>query len=259
MSEMSASSHRPVIGVTGSAQLAERGYPIQAAGDHNISAVHQAADCMPLIIPGRPDAVDTNALLDVCDGFLLTGGRANVHPNHYGHTETAAHGMFDHGRDAVVLPLIRAAVEMGLPVFGVCRGIQEMNVAFGGALHPEIRDLPGRMNHRMPPDETDMDVIFRKRHAVKLTPGGRFQQMLGVDEIMTNSLHGQGLTDLGDRIVVEGVAEDGTIEAIHVSGASSFAIGVQWHAEYRAAEDDVSAALFSAFGAAARAAAGRRR
>jgi len=256
---MSASRRRPVIGLSGSAITIERGYPVQAAGDHNVSAVHEAADCMPLIIPGRPDAVDIGQLLEVCDGFLLTGGRANVHPAHYGHEETAAHGMFDHGRDGVTLPLIRAAVEAGLPVFGICRGIQEMNVAFGGALHPEIRDLPGRMNHRMPPDETDMDVIFRKRHVVKLTPGGQLQALLGADEIMTNSLHGQGLTDLGGRIVVEGVAEDGTIEAIHVSGAKSFAIGVQWHAEYKAGEDDVASKLFRSFGEAARAAAERKR
>ena len=115
------------------------------------------------------------------------------------------------------------------------------------------------MNHRMPPDETDMDVIFRKRHAVKLTPGGRLQAMLGADEIMTNSLHGQGLTELGERIVLEGVAEDGTIEAVHVAGAPSFAIGVQWHAEYKAAEDEVSTALFRAFGDAARDVAARKR
>lgn len=254
-----SASRRPVIGVTGSAQLAERGYPIQAAGEQNITAVHEAADCTPLIIPGRPDAVETGALLEVCDGFLLTGGRANVHPHRYGHEETEAHGQFDHGRDDVVLPLIRAAVEAGLPIFGVCRGIQEMNVAFGGELHPEIRELPGRMNHRMPPDETDMDVIFRIRHSVKLTPGGQLQAMLGADEIMTNSLHGQGLTELGERIVLEGVADDGTIEAVHVAGARSFAIGVQWHAEYKAIEDEVSATLFRAFGTAAREAAGRKR
>lgn len=249
---------RPVIGVTGSALIADRGYPIQAAGEHNIAAVHEAADCTPLIMPGRPEAVEIGALLDVCDGFLLTGGRANVHPNHYGHEETEAHGMFDHGRDGVVLPLIRAAIEAGKPVFGVCRGIQEMNVAFGGALHPEIRELPGRMNHRMPPDETDMDIIFRKRHVVKLSEGGQLRDLLGAEEIMTNSLHGQGLTELGERIALEGVAEDGTIEAVRVTDAPSFAIGVQWHAEYKAAEDEVSAKLFAAFGDAARGAMGRR-
>ncbi len=253
-----AARHRPVIGITGSAVTLDRGYPVQAAGEANISAIAGPAGCLPLIVPGRPDALEISELLEVCDGFLLTGGRANVHPTHYGHQETDAHGTFDHGRDDVVLPLIRAAVEAGLPVFGVCRGIQEMNVAFGGELHPEIRDLPGRMNHRMPPDETDMDIIFRKRHAVKLTDGGQLQAMLHADEIMTNSLHGQGLTELGTRIALEGVAGDGTIEAVHVKDAPSFAIGVQWHAEYRAAEDEVSAALFGAFGDAAREAAERK-
>jgi putative glutamine amidotransferase len=135
-------------------------------------------------------------------------------------------------------------------LFGICRGFQEMNVAFGGTLHPEIRDLPGRMNHRMPPGETDPQVIYRPRHAVRLAAGGKLAGLLGCDEVMVNSLHGQGLLDAAPRIIVEGRAEDGTPEALSVAGAHGFAIGVQWHAEYTAGADPVNRRMFEAFGAA---------
>jgi putative glutamine amidotransferase len=244
---------RPVVGVTGSRLLAEGTYAVQAAGMRNLEAVAEVADCLPVIVPGMPEASEVAELLDLCDGFLLTGGRANVHPSHYGQQETDKHGTFDHGRDGVVLPLIKAALENGVPVFGVCRGIQEMNVALGGTLHPEIRELPGKMNHRMPPGEKDPAVIFRKRHRVSLTRGGEFHRLLGTTEIVTNSLHGQAIVEWSDRVVIEGVAEDGVIEAISVKDARRFALGVQWHAEYDAGADPVSRTLFEAFGAAARA------
>ncbi|TVQ55652.1 MAG: gamma-glutamyl-gamma-aminobutyrate hydrolase family protein [Rhodobacteraceae bacterium] len=249
---------RPVIGVSGSHLLAEGTYPVQAAGMRNLEAIAEVADCLPIIVPGMPEASEIGELLDLCDGFLLTGGRANVHPSHYGHEETEKHGMFDTGRDGVVLPLVQAAIAEGWPVFGVCRGIQEMNVALGGVLHPEVRELPGKMNHRMPPGETDPEVIFRKRHVVRLTPGGEFARLLGVSEIVTNSLHGQAIVEWGERVVVEGVAEDGVIEAISVKDAPSFALGVQWHAEWDAENDPVHRALFEAFGSAARARAAAR-
>ncbi len=120
----------------------------------NIEAVAQVAGAVPMIIPALSNCVDIDEIMGVCDGFLLTGGRPNVHPQEYGHQPTEAHGTFDRGRDRVALPLIRACVEAGQPVLGICRGFQEFNVAMGGTLHPEIRDLPGRMNHRMPPDGT---------------------------------------------------------------------------------------------------------
>ena len=243
---------RPVIGVTGSHLMVESTYAVQGAGMRNLEAVAEVADCLPIVVPGMPEASEVRELLSLCDGFLLTGGRANVHPSHYGEAETEKHGTFDPGRDNVVLPLITAAVESGLPVFGVCRGIQEMNVAFGGKLHPEVRELPGKMNHRMPPGEKDPTVIFRKRHTVRLTPDGEFARLLGTEEIVTNSLHGQAIIEWGERIAVEGVSEDDVIEAISVRDAPSFALGVQWHAEYEAASDPVSRRLFEAFGEAAR-------
>ena len=156
------------------------------------------------------------------------------------------------------MPLVEACVERGVPLFGICRGFQEMNVAGGGSLHPEIRDLPGRMNHRMPRLETgeihpDPTVVFADRHDVQLTPDGVFARILGSDLIRVNSLHGKGILEIGGRIVAEGVAEDGTIEAIRVKGAQGFALGVQWHAEYDPQDNPVNRALFEAFGEAVRA------
>jgi len=148
-----------------------------------------------------------------------TGGRPNVHPEEYGHEPTEAHGDFDRDRDRLVLPLIRDCVEAGLPILGVCRGFQEFNVAYGGTLHPEIRDLPGRMNHRMPPDGT-VEEKFALRHEISLTSGGKFARVFGSDKVMVNSLHGQGIEEAGERIVIEGVAPDGTPEAIHVAWAA---------------------------------------
>ncbi len=132
-----------------------------------------------------------------CDGFLFTGGRPNVHPEEYGEEETEAHGAFDRGpRPSDHLPLIRACVERGQPVMGVCRGFQEMNVAMGGTLYPEIRDLPGRDNHRMPPDGT-LEEKFELRHEVTLTEGGPFHRVFGSHKVMTNTLHGQGIKNRG--------------------------------------------------------------
>jgi len=218
----------------------------------NSDAVANVSDCLPLLIPSDPRYVSVSELLDVCDGFLLTGGRPNVHPEEYGEEETEAHGDFDRARDAVVLPLIRACVEKGQPIFGICRGFQEVNVAMGGTLYPEIRELPGRMNHRMPPDGT-LEEKFALRHTVTLSEGGVFHRVFGATEIMTNTLHGQGIKSVGERVVIEGHADDGTPEAIHIKDAPGFTLSVQWHPEWDAANDPASRPLFQAFGDAVRA------
>lgn len=240
---------RPVVGIIGNSHMINDQYPAHAGGTMNSQAVAEVAEALPLLIPCDPRYVSVNELLEVCDGFLLTGGRPNVHPEEYGEPETPAHGAFDRGRDAIALPLVRACVERGQPFFGVCRGFQEVNVALGGTLHPEIRDLPGRMNHRMPPDGT-LEEKFALRHSVRFTEGGIFHQLLGAPEVMTNSLHGQGIKDAGARIVIDGHAPDGTPEAIYVRDAPGFSLAVQWHPEWNAARDPVSRPLFAAFGKA---------
>jgi putative glutamine amidotransferase len=242
---------RPVIGIISNSHLINDQYPAHAGGTMNSEAVAEVSGAIPLLIPADPRFVQVNELLDVCDGFLLTGGRPNVHPAEYGEDETPAHGTFDRGRDAIVLPLIRACVERGQPFFGVCRGFQEVNVAMGGTLHPEIRDLPGRMNHRMPPDGT-LEEKFALRHKVTFTPDGPFHRLLGALEVMTNTLHGQGIKRPGARVVIDGLAPDDTPEAIFVRDAPGFTLSVQWHPEYRAGMDPVSRPLFHAFGQAAR-------
>jgi len=218
-------------------------------------AVAEAAGALPLVFAGSPEITDVDALLETVDGILLTGARANLHPSLFGHDVHPSSEPYDHARDALALALVEACVARGVPLFGICRGFQEMNVAYGGSLHPEIRELPGRLNHRAPrlPNgefHPDVQVVFADRHDVRLTPGGVFAKLLGAESIRVNSLHGQGILEPGKRIVVEGVADDGTIEAIRVAEAPGFALGVQWHAEYEAQRNLVNRKLFEAFGAA---------
>jgi putative glutamine amidotransferase len=250
-----AEMSKPVVGVIGNAHLVDNVYRGQLVGMRSLNALAQVAGALPLMFAGAPDITEVDALLGVADGVLLTGGRANVHPSHYGIEPDARHEPFDPERDAMALGLVRACVDRGVPLLGICRGLQEINVAFGGSLHPEIRDLPGRMNHRAPRLENgkvhpDPQVVFADRHEVRLTPEGAFAKLFGCATIRVNSLHGQGILEPGERIVVEGVAEDGTIEAIRVADAPAFALGVQWHAEYDAATNPINRALFRAFGAA---------
>jgi putative glutamine amidotransferase len=240
---------RPVIGIIGNLHMINETYAVQAAGRMNVQAVRDVCDATPLIVPADPNLISVADLMEACDGFLLTGARPNVHPQEYGEAETIAHGDFDRARDGVVLPLIRACVAAGQPFFGVCRGFQEVNVAMGGSLYPEIRDLPGRDNHRMPPDGT-LDEKFALRHTVTFCDGGRFHQLMGTREVRTNTLHGQGIKVAGSRIVIDGHAPDGTPEAIYVADAPGFTLSVQWHPEYKATEDPVSRTLFAAFGQA---------
>ncbi|WP_339693524.1 gamma-glutamyl-gamma-aminobutyrate hydrolase family protein [Celeribacter baekdonensis] len=248
---------RPIVGVIGNSDLLNGQYPAYTGGKMNAEALADVSECMPLLIPAHPSLVSVEELMAVCDGFLFTGGRPNVHPEEYGEPETDAHGAFDRGRDAVTLPLIRACVAAGLPFLGICRGFQEVNVAMGGTLYPEIRELPGRMNHRMPPDGT-IEEKFALRHPVRLSEGGVFHRLFGTDEVMTNTLHGQGIKTPGARIVIEGYAPDGTPEAIYVKDAPGFTLSVQWHPEWNACQDPVSRPLFTAFGDAVHAYAAAR-
>lgn len=244
---------KPVIGVIGNAFRIEDRFSTQMAGENNMRAVYDVLGALPLIFAGNPELTNVDDLLDAVDGILLTGARANVHPRHFGAEPDERYEPFDEARDAVALPLVKACAERGLPLFGICRGFQEIAVAGGCTLHPEIRDLPGRMNHRMPRLETgeihpDPDVVFADRHEVQFREGSIFTEIFGRDNIRVNSLHGQGILDVGKDISVEGVAEDGTIEAISYKDAKGFVLGVQWHAEYDPQTNPVNSAIFKAFG-----------
>jgi putative glutamine amidotransferase len=246
---------KPVVGVIGNSLRVENRFPAQMVGERNLRAVAEVAGALPLMFASMPGITDIGALLDIVDGIVLTGARANVHPTHFRTEPHPRHEPYDLHRDDLALALTEVCVARGVPLFGICRGFQEMNVAFGGSLHPEIREIPGRMNHRMPRLENgeihpDPTVVFADRHDVSLVPNGAFATLLGCETIRVNSLHGQGILEPGKRVVIEGVAEDGTIEAIRIADAPGFALGVQWHAEYDAHRNPVNRALFGAFGEA---------
>lgn len=242
---------RPVVGIIGNSHLLNDQYPAHAGGAMNSEAVACVSNAVPLLVPADPKYLSVEELLEICDGFLLTGGRPNVHPEEYGEPPTEAHGAFDRARDAITLPLVRACVERGQPLLAICRGFQEVNVAMGGSLHPEIRELPGRINHRMPPDGS-LEEKFALRHDVTFTENGVFHRLMGAQSVRTNTLHGQGIVRPGNRVVIDGWAPDGTPEALFIDAAPGFALGVQWHPEYNASGDPVSRPLFKAFGSALR-------
>ena len=246
---------RPVVGVIASTHLLENRYAAQRVGERNLQAVVDVAGAMPLMFAGCPALTDIDQLLEIVDGVLLTGARANVHPSRFGAEADPKHEPYDERRDAMALAVVEACVKRGVPLLGICRGFQEMGVAYGSSLHPEIRELPGRANHRAPrlangEFHPDQEIVFGDRHDVRLVPGGAFAKLFGKDVIRVNSLHGQGILEPGKRIVVEGVADDGTIEAIRIADAPGFALGVQWHAEYDPQRNPVNRALFQAFGEA---------
>jgi putative glutamine amidotransferase len=246
---------RPVVGIIANSHRIENRFPVQAVGERNLRAVAEVSGAIPLMFPSIPEITDIGALLDVVDGVVLTGARANVHPTRFNVDPCEAHEPYDIHRDHVALEVAEACVRRGVPLFGICRGLQEMNVAFGGSLHPEVRELPGRMNHRAPRLESgeihpDPEVVFADRHEVRLAEDGFFARLLGCKAIRVNSLHGQGILEPGERVILEGIAEDGTIEAIRIADAAALAIGVQWHAEYDPQTNPINKALFEAFGAA---------
>jgi len=229
-----------------------------AAPDQYVSAAMKVADAMSVIVPAFEAGNDADALLDRAEGVLISGAVSNVHPSLYGRQATDADGPFDPGRDATSLPLIRRAIERGIPLLAICRGIQELNVALGGTLASEIQDLPGRHDHRKP-EVTERDGMYAIRQPVFVAEGSCIAGFLGLaGEIRVNSLHRQAIAETAPRLKVEATAADGTVEAVSVIDAKNFAVGVQWHPEYWAETDAPSRALFEAFGDAVRAYQARR-
>ncbi len=242
----------PVVGVSACLKQGEHA-PYHAVLDRYVEAVWRGTGALPLIIPalGEVDALDV--LLDRLDGLLFTGSPSNVCPSWYGGPPPREGNLADRRRDATTLPLLRRAIETGVPFLAICRGIQELNVALGGTLHRHLHEVPGRADHRSDKSRPYAER-YEPRHPVRLRPGGLLQRILdGAETIVVNSLHGQGIDRLAPGLVVEAEAEDGTIEAVSVAGARAFALGVQWHPEWRVLEDPVSRRLFSAFARAVRA------
>lgn len=241
---------RPLVLVSSDVRESE-GYRWHGAPHTYLDALIHGAGATPLIVPSYGADIDLDALLDIADGALITGSRSNVHPARYGATPDAAHEPYDLARDATTLPLIRAALARGLPLLCICRGLQEMNVALGGALEGEIQARPGRMDHRAP-DSPAQGERFAIRHAVSLEDGGYLNALLGRATIEVNSLHRQAIGRLAEGLAVEARAPDGTIEAVRLRDATGFALGVQWHPEYWVSSDEPSSRIFRAFGDAMR-------
>ena len=227
-------------------------HPYYAAQIKYVDAVVRGAGCAPLVLPALGDAVDLNSILAVCDGVMLTGSASNVHPSHYGEDVYDPELPQDAARDATTLPLIRAAIERGIPIIAVCRGFQEMNVALGGSLYQAVQEVEGKMDHRENPD-LSLDEQYGPAHKITLESGGTLQRILGgVRETMVNSLHGQGVDRLAPGIAIEARSDDGLVEAFSVQAAPGFTLAVQWHPEWRLLENPDSRKMFGAFGDAGR-------
>ncbi len=257
---------RPVIGVVCDVKESA-GHRIHAITEKYLYAVAEGADALTLMIPARlsdtdgrfaPTPIDFAELFAVLDGVFLPGSPSNVDPSHYGGEPADPSLPADPDRDRVSLELIRASIAAGVPLFGVCRGYQEMNVALGGTLHQKVHEQPGYADHRED-KAAPLDVQYAPVHEVSLTPGGLFAGLAGTTTWRVNSLHGQGIARLAPDLAVEATAPEGLVEGFRVPHSRAFAIGVQWHPEWRFWEDRLSKGLFTAFGDAARARhAGRR-
>jgi putative glutamine amidotransferase len=223
--------------------------PNHAASDSYVRVVLGPVGGIPVLLPAAGEALAPE-ILPRLDGLILTGSRSNVCPDLYNGPPHAAGTPEDHARDATTLPLIRAAIVAGVPLLAICRGFQELNVALGGSLDQRIQDLPGRLDHSTPADQKLGRVRTGKAHMVRLAPGSAIARLAGRLEVPVNSLHNQGIARLAPRLVAEGWAPDGTIEAVRVKDAPGFALGVQWHPEYDWERDPFSRSLFEAFGAA---------
>jgi len=242
---------RPLVGIpTSIIHRPEREIPAHIASDHYINAIAGPADAIPLLIPAMGEAGDAAEIASRLDGLFLTGGRANIEPHHYGGAPFPEDEPIDPRRDATVLPLIRECIDQGVPIFAVCRGLQEINVALGGTLHYRIHHIHDKLDHRMP-RIGNLESKFRPRHSISLAPGGMFDDLVKCNEMLVNSAHGQGVDRLAPGLVVEALAPDGIIEGVRVEHAQVFAVGVQWHAEIQWEEHSLSRALFEEFGSAA--------
>lgn len=215
-----------------------------ATGANYVSALINSTDCTPVILPATADTENYKVILNRFDGVLLTGNLSNVYPEFYNKDKVVE--PLDLNRDKTVLPLIEHIFYKKIPMLGICRGFQEVNVALGGSLHADIHDVPGRMDHRAPKSD-DPEIQFGKQHEVYLTEDGGLHKLAGSDSIEVNSLHTQGVDKLADSLVIEGIAKDETVEAISLNNYDGYFYGVQWHPETSSTTDEFSKKLFGSF------------
>ena len=245
---------RPLIAVTADNKEVAP-YMWHATPSPYVDAALDAADALPMILPSVGDRIGVDEILDRVDGVLVTGSRSNVHPAHYGKEATEDHEPFDPDRDATTLPLIRRAIQRGVPLLAICRGIQELNVALGGSITASFQKNRNIEGHGYPWEGT-LDERFALAHSIEVAEGSCIasilEEELAQGPVRVNSLHTQALDDLGETIIVEARADDGTVEAVSVADAPGFVVGVQWHPEYWATTDSPSNRILKAFGDASR-------
>ncbi|MSQ69093.1 MAG: gamma-glutamyl-gamma-aminobutyrate hydrolase family protein [Gammaproteobacteria bacterium] len=242
---------QPLVGLPADTHEAG-GFLYHSIGDKYVRAVAEEAHCVPVMLPALTPVVDLDHALDHLDGVVMTGSPSNVHPPRYGEPPTTDHEPYDLHRDDLTLKLIERCVARAIPLLCICRGFQELNVAFGGSLETELQRGEGRLDHRAPRGQP-LAVRYGPAHAVAITPGGWLETLLETPEILVNSIHRQGIRRLAPALQVEATAPDGVIEAVTLRDAPGFVFGVQWHPEYRAWENPYSRKIFAAFGTAVRA------
>jgi len=242
---------KPLVGISADRTMIGA-HPSHVAGEKYIAAIVDGSQALAMLLPALGERQSVDDVLATVDGLLFTGSYSNVEPRRYGGHASAPGTLHDAARDATTLPLLRAAIAAGVPVLAVCRGFQEMNVAFGGTLHQSVHAVAGLNDHRENKQD-EPDVQYAPSHSITLTQGGLLQRLAGgANEARVNSLHGQGVERLGAGLMTEATAPDGLIEAASVKDARAFALGVQWHPEWRHASDLFSTAIFRAFGNACR-------
>lgn len=246
---------KPVIGIPADRRLLGAHW-FHCVGEKYILAVARAAEAVPVLVPALGEE-HLQDWLDSFDGILFTGSPSNVEPHRYQGEAAAPGTLHDPERDATTLPMITNAVAAGLPVLGICRGFQEMNVAFGGSLAQQLQQQPGRLDHREDA-ALPLEQRYGPAHDIELTEGGLLHGIAGQRRVKVNSLHAQGVARLGDGLTVEAVADDGVVEAFRVAAAPAFALAVQWHPEWKVMDNPFARALFGAFGRAGREHASRR-
>jgi len=244
-------ANRVLIGVI-SDRRTIGGHAFHMVGEKYLRALVDGSEAYPVSLPSLPDGFDVLDILDRLDGLFLTGSPSNVEPRHYMGEPSRAGTWHDPERDTAALALIPAAIRAGMPLFAVCRGFQEMNVAFGGSLHQHVHEVPGYHRHKED-DEAPLDVQYAPAHPVAFAPGGMLERITGQRETRVNSLHGQGIDRLGSGLRVEAAADDGLVEAFAVTDSPGFTLAVQWHPEWKVTSNPVSMAIYRAFGEACRA------
>ncbi len=207
---------------------------------------------IPLLCTGKEDV---EAYLALADGIMLTGSPSNVHPSHFGQDVLDPSLPLDPARDSITLPLIHRAIEIGLPILGICRGLQEINVALGGSLHQAVQAVAGRDDHRGAKGRSGAttDEAYAAAHPVTAVAGGHLADIIGAHPVDVNSVHGQGIDRLASDLTAEAFAPDGQIEAVTIASHPGFSLALQWHPEWKPRESEASMQIFAAFGNACRA------